>query len=86
MDNQYTEQGILEIDPFQTIDIDGVGALIKSAVQQAKVVNPQLKIGVCGELGGDSKSIAYFNQLSIDLPLFCTLDIDSTAFNFTLCC
>ncbi|MCD8827566.1 MULTISPECIES: pyruvate, phosphate dikinase [Staphylococcus] len=64
--NQYTEQGILEIDPFQTIDIDGVGALIKSAVQQAKVVNPQLKIGVCGELGGDSKSIAYFNQLSID--------------------
>ncbi|PHK49996.1 pyruvate, phosphate dikinase [Staphylococcus edaphicus] len=62
----YLEQGILERDPFQTLDQNGVGQLVKKAAQQAKAVNPNIKIGVCGELGGDDKSIHYFNQIDID--------------------
>lgn len=64
--NAYSNQGILEQDPFQTIDKSGVGELIKLASVQAKQVNPNIKIGVCGELGGDEKSIHYFNDLEID--------------------
>lgn len=62
----YSEQGILGIDPFQTLDVEGVGQLVKVATEQAKAANPTLKIGVCGELGGDHKSIQYFNNLDID--------------------
>ena len=62
----YSEQGILDIDPFQTLDVEGVGQLVKLATEQAKAANPTLKIGVCGELGGDHKSIQYFNNLDID--------------------
>ncbi|MDW5470530.1 pyruvate, phosphate dikinase [Staphylococcus equorum] len=62
----YSEQGIIDIDPFQTLDIGGVGQLVKVATEQAKAANKTLKIGVCGELGGDHKSIQYFNNLDID--------------------
>ena len=62
----YSELGILEHDPFQTLDVEGIGELIKIASQQAKSANPDITIGVCGELGGDHKSIQYFNQLDID--------------------
>ena len=62
----YSELGILEHDPFQTLDVEGIGELIKIARQQAKSANPDITIGVCGELGGDHKSIQYFNQLDID--------------------
>ncbi|UXR78269.1 MULTISPECIES: pyruvate, phosphate dikinase [unclassified Staphylococcus] len=64
--NEYVTNQILTVDPFQTIDEDGVGALIDIAVTQAKAVKPSIKIGVCGELGGDPKSIGYFNHLAID--------------------
>ncbi len=64
--NEYLNQQILEVDPFQTLDVNGVGALIKMAVDQAKQVNESIKIGVCGELGGDSKSIHHFNKMAID--------------------
>ena len=64
--NVYTESNILQIDPFQTLDKDGVGQLIQYAVEQAKQIKPEIKIGVCGELGGDGKSIHQFNQWSID--------------------
>lgn len=62
----YSDQGIMESDPFQTLDVDGIGQLIKLASEQAKVANSNIKIGVCGELGGDMKSITYFNTLPID--------------------
>ncbi|MBT2829909.1 pyruvate, phosphate dikinase [Staphylococcus coagulans] len=64
--NEYLNQQILEVDPFQTLDVNGVGALIKMAVDQAKQVNESIKIGVCGELGGDPKSIHHFNKMAID--------------------
>ena len=64
--NEYLNQQILEVDPFQTLDVNGVGALIKMAVEQAKQANESIKIGVCGELGGDPKSIHHFNKMAID--------------------
>ncbi len=64
--NEYLNQQILEVDPFQTLDVNGVGALIKMAVEQAKQVNESIKIGLCGELGGDPKSIHHFNKMAID--------------------
>lgn len=64
--NEYINREILKVDPFQTIDVEGVGQLIKIAVESAKQTNPSIKIGVCGELGGDPKSIHFFNELDID--------------------
>ncbi|KAA1037594.1 pyruvate, phosphate dikinase [Macrococcus equipercicus] len=63
---EYIDRGILEVDPFQTLDVAGIGQLIKLTVEQAKAVKPAIKIGVCGELGGDAKSIQFFNQLAVD--------------------
>lgn len=64
--NNYLNDHILEADPFQTLDKDGVGRMIQTAVALAKRQNPSLKIGVCGELGGDPKSIHFFNTLPLD--------------------
>lgn len=64
--NQYLEDGVLESDPFQTIDLSGVGELMKLAVEKARTEKPNLKIGVCGELGGDPKSIQFFNEIGLD--------------------
>jgi pyruvate, orthophosphate dikinase len=62
----YVEKKIYPDDPFQTLDIEGVGQLIKIAVEKARAVNPKLKIGVCGEHGGDPRSIEFFNSLGLD--------------------
>jgi pyruvate,orthophosphate dikinase len=65
----YVETGILSDDPFQTLDQEGVGKLIKLAVQLGRESNPKLKIGICGEHGGDPRSVAFchgvgFNYVS----------------------
>lgn len=62
----YQQKEILDFDPFQTIDIDGVGQLVKLAVEKARQVKPNFKIGVCGELGGDPKSIEFFHQIGLN--------------------
>lgn len=62
----YEEKGILPQDPFQTVDQAGVGALMKIAVVKARQVKPDLSIGVCGEVGGDPRSIAFFQELGVD--------------------
>ena len=64
--NHYLSQNILPFDPFQTIDRDGVGELVKIAVKKARQTNPNIKIGVCGELGGDPDSIAFFTEVGLD--------------------
>ncbi|MDJ1153281.1 pyruvate, phosphate dikinase [Macrococcus caseolyticus] len=64
--NEYINREILSVDPFQTLDVEGMGQLIRIAVESAKLANPSIKIGVCGELGGDPKSIHFFNGLDID--------------------
>lgn len=56
----YLEKGILLDDPFVTIDTEGVGELIKMTVEKGRNVNPDLKIGVCGEHGGDPRSVNFF--------------------------
>ncbi len=62
----YLEQKIIQENPFVTLDVDGVGKLIKMAVALGKSSNPQLKIGICGEHGGDKKSILFCSGAEID--------------------
>jgi len=62
----YLEQGLLKSDPFMTIDQPGVGTLMQMAINQLRNVNPQIKVGVCGEHGGDPVSIDFFASLGVD--------------------
>ena len=55
----YLDSNILEADPFQTIDQNGVGQLIQMAVQKGRATRPELKIGICGEQGGDPASVEF---------------------------
>jgi len=63
---QYIQQGILPENPFQVLDQDGVGSLIKAAVQQGRVIRPHLEIGICGEHGGDPASIRFCYHIGLD--------------------
>jgi pyruvate,orthophosphate dikinase len=58
----YVEHGILPDDPFQTLDQEGVGKLITMAVQLGRSTNPKLKVGICGEHGGDPRSVGFFHR------------------------
>ena len=62
----YIEAGILEKDPFITIDREGVGALMRMAIEGAREANPGIKIGVCGEHGGDPESIEFLETLDLN--------------------
>jgi pyruvate,orthophosphate dikinase len=64
--DNYLEQGILKEDPFMTIDREGVGRLMEMAINSVRQVNPAIKIGVCGEHGGDPESIQFFHALGVD--------------------
>jgi pyruvate,orthophosphate dikinase len=63
---RYVEQGILERNPFQTLDRDGVGKLIKMAVENGRKTNPKLEVGICGEHGGDPSSIEFCHQVGLN--------------------
>ncbi|MCB0350979.1 MAG: pyruvate, phosphate dikinase [Bdellovibrionales bacterium] len=62
----YVSDGILSADPFQTIDRSGVGQLVKKAVEFGKKTKPDIKLGICGEHGGDPKSIEFFNEVGLN--------------------
>ncbi len=62
----YVEAGIFAKDPFQTIDIPGVGALVEMAKDKGRATRPGMKLGVCGEHGGDPVSIEFFGKLGLD--------------------
>jgi len=62
----YIEQGILKDDPFATLDQEGVGGLIMQAVSQARGVNPKIKLGICGEHGGDPRSIGFCHRAGLN--------------------
>ena len=62
---EYREKGIFEDDPFQSIDQTGVGKLVKMAVELGKQTRPSIKLGICGEHGGDPKSIEFCNAVGL---------------------
>ena len=64
--NDYYDKRIFESDPFARIDQNGVGVLVEMAVQKGRLVKPNLKLGVCGEHGGEPSSIEFFNRIGLD--------------------
>jgi pyruvate,orthophosphate dikinase len=62
----YTAKGILAVDPFVTIDRDGVGELVRIATARGRKVRPNLKLGICGEHGGDPASVAFCHEIGLD--------------------
>jgi pyruvate, orthophosphate dikinase len=62
----YTSKGILPADPFVSIDRDGVGELVRIAAQRGRKVRPKLKLGICGEHGGDPASVAFCHEVGLD--------------------
>jgi pyruvate,orthophosphate dikinase len=63
---QYIEAGILADDPFQTLDQAGVGQLVTTAVERGRAARPDLKIGICGEHGGDPRSVAFCHRTGLN--------------------
>jgi pyruvate,orthophosphate dikinase len=62
----YLEDGVLEQNPFETLDVDGVGDLMRIAVERGRSTKPELKLGICGEHGGEPKSVAFCHELGLD--------------------
>ena len=64
--SEYLTRGLIERDPFVTIDVEGVGELVSIAVARGRKVRPKLKLGICGEHGGDPESIAFCHWAGLD--------------------
>jgi pyruvate,orthophosphate dikinase len=62
----YTAKGILAVDPFVTLDREGVGELVRIAVERGRKVRPDIKLGICGEHGGDPASVAFCHEIGLD--------------------
>ncbi|HXK33631.1 MAG TPA: putative PEP-binding protein, partial [Dehalococcoidia bacterium] len=63
---RYLEMGILKENPFETIDQQGVGAIMRQAVEAGRAARPNIKLGICGEHGGDPKSVEFCHALGLD--------------------
>ena len=64
--NDYKKKKIIETDPFASIDREGVGKMVNLAIKKARSVNDNISLGICGEHGGDVKSIEFFNHIGLD--------------------
>ena len=64
--NDYINKGIWERDPFVSIDVDGVGELVKIGVERGRSVRPDIKLGICGEHGGDPASVHFCHAAGLD--------------------
>jgi pyruvate, orthophosphate dikinase len=64
--SRYIELGIFGVSPFETIDRDGVGRLVRLAVEEGRATRPELQVGVCGEHGGDPDSVHFFHDAGLD--------------------
>ncbi len=62
----YVRRGLISKDPFQSLDVSGVGQLVEIGIERGRSVRPDLKVGVCGEHGGDPASIAFFQRAGLD--------------------
>src|SRR5437016_10628010 len=62
----YLEQGVLKRNPFETLDVSGVGDLMRVAVERGRSVRDDLKLGICGEHGGEPASVAFCHELGLD--------------------
>jgi pyruvate,orthophosphate dikinase len=62
----YLEEGVIERNPFETLDEDGVGELMRIAVERGRGVKAAIKLGICGEHGGDPKSVEFCHGLGLD--------------------
>ena len=63
---QYEARGIISVDPFASLDRDGVGELVAMGTERGREAHPGLKVGICGEHGGDPRSIAFFEKCGLD--------------------
>jgi pyruvate,orthophosphate dikinase len=63
---RYLQDGILQRNPFQVLDTSGVGDLMRIAVERGRHARPEIKLGICGEHGGDPQSIAFCEELGLD--------------------
>ncbi|MDN3353418.1 pyruvate, phosphate dikinase [Actinomadura sp. DC4] len=63
---RYLELGIFGVSPFETLDVDGVGRLVRIAVEEGRRTRPDLKLGICGEHGGDPESVHFFHDAGLD--------------------
>ena len=64
--SQYLDLGIFGVSPFESIDRDGIGRLVQISVEEGRKAKPDLKIGVCGEHGGDPDSVHFFHEVGLD--------------------
>ncbi|OYW51674.1 MAG: pyruvate, phosphate dikinase [Rhizobiales bacterium 17-65-6] len=62
----YVQKGIIEVDPFVSIDVDGVGELVRIGVERGRQSRPDIKLGICGEHGGDPASVAFCEEVGLD--------------------
>ena len=62
----YVDEGVLPHNPFESLDTEGVGRLMRLATQEGRAANPALVVGICGEHGGDPRSIAFCHDLGLD--------------------
>ena len=63
---RYLELGIFGVSPFETLDVDGVGRLVRIAAEEGRRTRPSLKLGICGEHGGDPDSVHFFHEVGLD--------------------
>jgi pyruvate, orthophosphate dikinase len=64
--SRYLEHGIFQVSPFESLDVDGVGRLVRHAARLGRKANPDLHLGICGEHGGDPASIHFFDEVGLD--------------------
>jgi pyruvate,orthophosphate dikinase len=62
----YLEKGLLDQDPFQVLDQDGVGQLVEMGTKKGRATNPELKVGICGEHGGEPQSVEFCDKVGLD--------------------
>ena len=62
----YVEKGIFDVDPFVSLDQEGVGQLVKIGIEKGRSTRPNIKVGICGEHGGDPRSVEFFHRAGMD--------------------